>query len=75
MKKEKYVQEDLFEGFLTHEMIQMQKIKELEDKQDTLRRGLFRRFTEQEKRINSLSENVEHLISLVTDRQQMEFIA
>jgi hypothetical protein len=43
-------QMDLFEGKLFPEFIQAEKIRVLEQQQDTLRRGLFKRLKEQEKK-------------------------
>jgi len=48
-------QMDLFEGKLFPEFIHAEKIRALEEQQNNLRRGLFKRWNEQEKKIESLS--------------------
>lgn len=58
-------QMDLFEGKLFPEFIQAEKIRALEQQQNTLRRGLFKRWNEQEKKIQSLSESLEKLVKLL----------
>ena len=50
MENCKIDQLDLSEGKLFPEFIQAEKIRLLEEKQETLRRGLFRRWNEQEKK-------------------------
>lgn len=62
---QKTIQIDMFEGLLTHESFQLEKLLILEGQQEKLRKGIFRRYGEQEKRIKKLSENVDQLINLL----------
>ncbi len=56
---------DMFEGKLFPEFKQSEKIRILEEKQETLRRGLFRRWDEQEKKIQTLSEALSRVITIL----------
>jgi len=58
-------QMDLFEGKLFPEFIHAEKIRVLEEKQENLRRGLFKRWNDQEKKINTLTESLEKLVKLL----------
>ncbi len=56
---------DMFEGLMTHESFQLERLLILEGQQDKLRKGIFQRYNEQEKKIKKLSESVDHLINLL----------
>ena len=58
-------QMDMFEGKLFPEFVHGEKIRLLEEKQETLRRGLFRRWNEQEKKIKTLSESLSNILNLL----------
>jgi len=65
MKTQEYSQMDLFEGLLTPEGVNFEKILVLQEQQDNLRRGLFRRYGDHEKRINEISENMKLLLEIL----------
>ena len=49
---------DLFESVPTHEMIQNQKIMQLKEEQDKLRKGFFKRYEEHKKQIQYIKETI-----------------
>ena len=61
---------DMFEGLMTHESFQLEKLLILERQQENLRKGIFRRYGEQEKKIKQLSESVDHLINLLENKDE-----
>jgi len=56
---------DMFEGRLFPEFVQSEKIRLLEERQETLRRGLFRRWNDQEKKIKTLTESLSNVLSIL----------
>ena len=46
---------DLFDGFISAEFVHGEKIRRLEEQQNNLRKGIFRRWKEQEDKIQTLS--------------------
>jgi hypothetical protein len=56
---------DLFDGCLSVEWIHGEKIRKLEDQQNNLRKGLFRRWKEQEGKIQTLSESLSQVLKLL----------
>jgi hypothetical protein len=58
---------DLFEGQLFPEFVNSEKIRLLEESQNNLRRGLFKRWSEQEKKIDTLFSQVNSLISILSE--------
>lgn len=72
MENCKIDQLDLFEGKLFPEFIQAEKIRLLEEKQETLRRGLFRRWNEQEKKITTLSIQLTQVLDILGEQEVKE---
>ena len=56
---------DLFDGFISAEFVQGEKIRKLEEQQNNLRKGIFRRWKEQEGKIQSLSESLSQVLHLL----------
>ncbi len=56
---------DMFEGKLFPEFSQGEKIRILEEKQENLRRGIFRRWNEQEGKIKILSESLSNVLNIL----------
>jgi hypothetical protein len=56
---------DLFEECLTVEWIHGEKIRKLEEQQTNLRKGIFGRWKEQEKKIQALSEYVSQILNIL----------
>jgi len=65
-------QMDLFEGKLFPEFIHAEKIRVLEEKQETLRRGLFRRWNEQEKKITTLTTQLTQVLDILSQQEEKE---
>ena len=65
MEKIKLEQMDLFDGALTIEWIHAEKIRKLEEQQSNLRKGLFRRWQEQEEKIQVLSDSISKVLQLL----------
>ncbi len=63
---------DLFEGKLFPEFIQAEKIRVLEEKQETLRRGLFRRWNDQEKKITTLTTQLTQVLDILSQQEDKE---
>ena len=55
----------MFEGKLFPEFSQGEKIRILEEKQENLRRGIFRRWNEQEGKIKILSESLSNVLNIL----------
>lgn len=58
---------DMFEGVLTPDWIHGEKIKDLETKQHALRKALFKRWKEQENRIEKLSTSFDQLLKVMNE--------
>jgi len=56
---------DLFDGFISAEFVHGEKIRKLEEQQNNLRKGIFRRWKEQEGKIQSLSESLAQVLALL----------
>lgn len=56
---------DLFEGKISLEVIHGEKIRLLEEKQEKLRKGLFRRWNDQEEKIKEFSKTLSQLLVLL----------
>jgi len=65
MEKDISNQMDLFEGCVTVEWIHGEKIRKLEEQQSNLRKGLFRRWKEQEEKIQGLSNSISQVLQLL----------
>jgi len=65
MKKNELEQMDLFEGPLCVEWIHGEKIRLLEQQQTNLRKGIFRRWKEQEEKIQGLSDSISKVLQLL----------
>lgn len=68
MKKMKLIANtklDFFENKIFPESVQGEKIRLLEEKQEKLRRGLFKRWNTQEQKINALSENIYNILKIL----------
>jgi hypothetical protein len=59
-QKTEYVQEDFFKTFSG-----IDRITNLEMKQDALRKGIFKRYSEQEEKIKSLHNELQILIGII----------
>lgn len=70
MKKNEIEQMDLFEGYLSVEWIHGEKIRKLEEQQATLRKGIFRRWKEQEEKIQGLSNSISRVLQLLEQECQ-----
>lgn len=66
---------DMFEGLLTHESFQLERLLVLEGQQEKLRKGIFQRYGEQEKKIKKLSESVDHLLNILEQKESNVYIA
>lgn len=58
-------QMDMFEGCISSEFIHGERIKKLEEQQNNLRRGIFRRWKEQEDKIQSLAQSLSQVLKLL----------
>lgn len=65
MESTKIEQMDLFEGCLSVEWIHGEKIRKLEEQQNNLRKGIFRRWKEQEEKIQSLTDSFSQVLELL----------
>lgn len=64
MTKKAYTQGDLFENTI-FPMEKEWRLMEVEQKQDTLRKGLFKRWREQEEKIKNLSNEIRVLSGIL----------
>lgn len=58
-------QTDMFEELVTPDFLHGEKIRKLETQQNNLRRGIFRRWKEQEDKIQKLSASFDQVLSLL----------
>lgn len=58
-------QPDMFEGFITPESEALDKIILLENQQHSLRKGIFKRYAEQESKILEISQLMKKLIDVL----------
>lgn len=56
---------DMFDGKVFPEFIQGEKIRHLEERQEALRKSLFGRWNEQEKKIKTLSESLATVLGIL----------
>lgn len=56
---------DMFDGPITADFLHGEKIRKLEEQQNNLRKGIFRRWKEQEDKIQSLSESLSQVLALL----------
>ena len=65
-------QMDLFEGMLFPEFIQAEKIRVLEEQHHSLRRGLFKRWNQQEKKITNLNEQLTKILDILEEKEESQ---
>lgn len=65
-------QMDLFEGMLFPEFIQAEKIRVLEEQHHNLRRGLFKRWNQQEKKITNLNEQLTKILDILEEKEESQ---
>jgi len=58
-------QMDMFDGPITADFLHGEKIRRLEEQQNNLRKGIFRRWKEQEDKIQTLSESLTQVLKLL----------
>ncbi len=58
-------QMDMFDGCITADFVHGEKIRKLEEQQNNLRKGIFRRWKEQEDKIQTLSESLTQVLNLL----------
>jgi len=63
---------DMFNTKLFPEFYQAERIRQLEEQQDKLRKGLFRRWNDQEKKIKDIQQNLDNLLSLLETETKYE---
>lgn len=63
---------DMFEEQSFPEFITIQKIMKLEEQQNNLRRGMFKRWNEQEKKIETLSSHLNQLVGILSSFDKEE---
>jgi len=56
---------DMFDGPITADFLHGEKIRRLEEQQNNLRKGIFRRWKEQEDKIQSLSDSLSQVLALL----------
>jgi hypothetical protein len=64
----KLEQLDMFDGILFPESIQFKKIIDLEKRQENLRKGIFKRYGEQNKKIDSLYIILNEMLSIIKEK-------
>lgn len=62
---------DLFDGKLFPEFIYAEKIRDIEENQTKLRKSLFGRWSEQEKKINTLTDQVGELLDILSKKEEI----
>lgn len=59
------LQMDMFDGLMSPGKIGFERIMRLEQRQENLRRGLFKRFGDHEKKINKISVLMEEIVETI----------